>query len=499
MFLNIKQNLRIVKSRGAILLTTLVFMMIAGMIIAGLVGWFSTLIRAARELTDREQVFQIAEAGVEYYRWHLAHAPADFKDGKTTSGPYVHSYYDRYGIKLGSYSLDIVPPPSGSTIVTITSTGKLDLDPSVSRKIKVRMAMPSLAKFAVVADDVMRFGEGTEVYGEIQSNNGIRFDGIAHNLVVSSDYTYDDPDHTGNEEYAVHTHVNAPPATGINETFRASEAPPNALPVRSDVFLAGRQFSVPAFDFTSITQDLSDMKTKAQSSGRYFGSSGAEGYHIVLKTDDTYDVYRVDTQYKVNGACKNKATQDGWSQWSVGTETKIFSSLPFPSNSLIFFEDNVWVEGTINTAHLTIVSARFIDNQTNKNNILINNDIKYTNHDGQDALALIAQGNISVGLVSEDNLEIDAALIAQNGRVGRYFYDLSQCNGYDDRDTITLYGMLATNQRYGFSYIDSNTGVKTSGYTTRNITYDANLLYSPPPYIPLSSDYYSTISWEEVN
>ena len=498
MFFIINKNFTIAKNKGTILLTTLVFMMIAGMIIAGLVGWFSTLIRSARQLTDREQSFQIAEAGIEYYRWHLAHAPADFKDGTTTSGPYIHSYYDRDSKKIGSYTLDIIPPSTGSTIVTITSTGRLDSNSSVVRKVKARLAMPSLAKFAVVADDVMRFGVGTEVYGQIQSNNGIRFDGLAHNLVSSAQSTYDDPDHSGGSEFAVHTHVNVPPSTGINDSYRSAEALPNSLPNRSDVFMAGRQVSVPNFDFTGITQDLSQMKTLAQSGGRYFGSSGDEGYHIILKTTDTYDVYRVDSQFKVNGACRNKATQDGWSQWSIDDETLLYSNLPFPTNGLIFFEDNVWVNGTINTAHLTIVSARFIDNQTNKNNIIINNDLKYTNHDGQDAIALIAQGNVSVGLVSEDNLEIDAALIAQNGRVGRYFYDLSQCNGYDDRSVLTLYGMIATNQRYGFSYIDSGTGVKTSGYTTRNITYDNNLLYSPPPYIPLSSDYYQIISWEEV-
>lgn len=485
-------------NKGTILLTTLIFLMIAGMIISSLVGWFSTLIKSSRQLTDREQVFQIAEAGIEYYRWHLAHAPTDFKDGQLVSGPYVHDYFDRDGNKIGSYSLDIVPPTTGSTIVTITSTGQLDSNLSAVRKIKARMAMPSIAKFAVVANDVMRFGVGTEVYGQIQANNGLRFDGLAHNIVASSKASYDDPDHTGSAEFGVHTHVNVPPATGINSDFRPAEAPPSTVPNRSDVFLAGRQLSVPTFDFSGITQDLSEMKIKAQSNGRYFGNSGYQGYHIVLKADDTYDVYHVLTQAKVQGACKNKINQDGWSQWSIDTQTKIFSNLPFPANGLIFFEDNIWVDGTINTAHLSIVSARFIDNQTNKNNIIINNDIKYTNHDGQDSLALIAQGNVNVGLFSEDNLEIDAALIAQNGRVGRYYYDRSQCEGYDDRDTITLYGMIATNKRYGFSYIDSGTGQHSSGYVNRNINYDNNLLYSPPPFIPLASDYYTIISWEEV-
>jgi hypothetical protein len=52
--------------------------------------------------------------------------------------------------------------------------------------------------------------------------------------------------------------------------------------------------------------------------------------------------------------------------------------------------------------------------------------------------------------------------------------------------------MIATNTRYGFAYTDN------TGYTTRNINYDGNLLYAPPPSFPLTSNQYSTISWEEV-
>ena len=95
-----------------------------------------------------------------------------------------------------------------------------------------------------------------------------------------------------------------------------------------------------------------------------------------------------------------------------------------------------------------------------------------------------------------DTLRIDAALIAQNGRVGRFYYrapgSSSNCSPYHDRNTLTLYGMLASNQRYGFAYTDG------TGYATRNITYDANLLYGPPPSFPLTSSQYSTISWKRI-
>jgi hypothetical protein len=140
---------------------------------------------------------------------------------------------------------------------------------------------------------------------------------------------------------------------------------------------------------------------------------------------------------------------------------------------------------------LTIVSGKFPDSPSTRTSITVNSDLLYTNYDGSDVLSLIAQGNINVGMISEDDLRIDGALIAQNGRVGRYYY-AQQCNPHNTRDTITLYGMIGSNLRYGFAYTDG------TGYENRNIIYDANLLYSPPPSFPLTSDQYQVVSWEEV-
>ena len=40
---------------------------------------------------NREKAFQVAETGLEYYRWHLAHWPNDLQDGTGHAGPYVHT------------------------------------------------------------------------------------------------------------------------------------------------------------------------------------------------------------------------------------------------------------------------------------------------------------------------------------------------------------------------------------------------------------------------
>lgn len=484
------ENLKMkAKNKGSLLIPIIIFSAIAVVIIGGVMNWAKTTIRANKDLFVRETAIQLAESGIDYYRWHLAHDQDDFQDGTGVAGPYIHEVHDKDGNLVGTFRLDITPPIIGSTKVRIESTGTPTSSP-ISRKIRVEMAIPSLAKYAVAANDVMRFGEGTEVFGPIHSNNGIRFDGLAHNLITSALSSYDDPDHTGANEFAVHTHINTPPSSGVNNNFRPSEAPPtNPVPNRTDVFEVGRQFPVPAVDFTGLTNNLASIKSAAQASGRYFAASGAQGYRITLNTDDTFNIRRVTSQFSDNN-CDNTANQTGWGIWSVNNTTNV-GTYAIPANGLIFVEDNVWVEGAINSARVTIATGRFPDNPATRPQLTVNNDLTYTNYDGTDVIALISQGNLNVGMVSDTNLRIDAALVSQNGRVGRYYYE-GDCSPYHNRNSLTLYGMIATNIRYGFAYTDG------TGYNSRDIIYDANLLYGPPPSFPLTSDQYEILSWEEV-
>ncbi|MBI3627597.1 MAG: hypothetical protein HY220_02530 [Candidatus Sungbacteria bacterium] len=459
--------------------TVIVYGAVAIYIMVGLVNWLLTNSRLSKERVHKEEAFDVADAGVEYYRWHLAHAANDYQDGTGHAGPYYHDYKDKDGNILGQFRLDITAPPLGSTLVTINSTGTTTANPNVKRVIQAKYAIPSLAKYAVVANDNMRFGAGTETFGPIQSNLGIRFDGLAHNLISSALSTYTDPDN-GLNEWAVYTQV-AP----------ADPRPPTALPSRPDVFVAGRQLSVPAVDFPGLTADLSALKTLGQSAdGRYFGPSGGLGYLMVLKTNDTFDLYKVTSLQNAPGGCTNQLNQSGWGTWSVKNKT-LLNNYAFPANGVVFLEDHVWIEGQIQTARLTIASGKFPEQQSTNTSITVNNNLLYTTYNGQDVLGLIAQNNFNVGLFSASTLEIDAALIAKNGRAGRYYYDAS-CAPNSIKTKLTLVGIIGTALRYGFAYTDG------TGYTTRIINYDANLLYGPPPSFPLSGNQYQIVSWQEV-
>lgn len=483
-------------NKGQLSLQVLIFGAVAIILLSGFLMWADATIKYVARYSERALALQIAEAGIEYYRWHLAHSPQDFQDGTGQPGPYAHDYYDRDGNKLGQFILDITPPSVGSTIVVIKSTGHVDSDSTVEKIIQVKMGIPSYAKYAAVLNADVRFGANTEVFGAIHSNGGVRFDGIAHNIVSSAQSSYNDPDHEGNIEFGVHTHVNVPPATGVDDSFRTLEAPPNSVMTRNDVFLAGRQFPVPAVDFTGITSNLSQIKDDAQANGIYLGDSDEKGYHIILKTNNTFDLYKVTKIENPPNGCVSVVGQQDWGTWSI-EEEQFIDNRPFPTNKLIFVEDDVWIEGQISNARLTVGAAIFPDNPSKRAAITVNNNLLYTNYDGKDALALISQGNFNVGMKSADTLRIDAALVAQNGRAGRYYYknasgNQDRCAPYAVREEITLYGMLMSNQRYGFAYTDG------TGYQKRNLIYDSNLLYGPPPSFPLISSTYQTISWEEV-
>lgn len=471
--------------QGQLSLMVLIFGSLAIVILSGFILWADLNLKSAYRTNDRASAFRIAEAGIEYYRWHLAHAATDFQDGTGQPGPYTHDYYDKNGNLIGQFILEITPPPTGSTLVTIRSTGQVAHDTSIQKTIEVRLAKPSFARYAAVLNDNVRFGAGTEVFGEIHSNGGVRFDGLAHNIVTSAIASYDDPDHSGGNEFGVHTHVTP-----------TDPLPPGTPPTRNDVFLAGRNFPVPAVDFAGLTQSLSQISADAQASGFFRGPSGAGGYEVVLRTDDTFDLYRVNTLTTPPSGCTNYLSQTGWGTWSVATRT-LLGNYAIPANGLAFFDDHVWVRGQINSAKITIAAGRFPSSAATWRSIAVTGDILYTNYDGTDTISLISQNNINIGMVSDTDLRIDAALIAQNGRVGRYYYQApgggsNRCNPYHTRTVITSYGMIGSSLRYGFAYTDN------TGYITRNLLYDANLLYMPPPSFPLTSDNYDQIFWSEV-
>ncbi len=566
------------KLRRGIELTMIIVIM--GMITAISLALLQ-IVSSQNILSNREirqqQISQVAEAGVNYYRWRLAHYPTDYQDGTNSAGPYVHDFTDATGKVIGRYELTITPPVTGSSIATVVSSGYLLTQPNARRTVTVKLGVPSLSKYAVVANADMRFGGGTETFGPVHSNGGIHFDGVAHGLVSSSQTTYTDPDGAGTK----------PGVWSLN---------PDAT-----TFLGGKLFPVPPVDFNGITLDLATLKGLAASpSGLLLPSSGAQGYQLTFRTDDKVDIHRVISQLSCqynSGFCSNNPHQScaansncsgsgtcqfAWrnfgyctnnfnkfcysdqtcqnycsnnfnqyctqnsncgggntcntaavacvmSSFSIGTraadQTVYQLGVPLPANGVIFVPEDTWVDGQIDSARITVVAADQNQLATGKVNIYVNNDLKYTHTDGQDAIGLIAQNNILTGYFSQNDITIDAALIAQKGRVGRPYYGSwftgsntasnfqvspsgsplpgveTSCKDFRKRTNLTTLGSMATNQRYGFAWIGNlfscgGSLSNNSGYCNRYLNFDANLIFAPPPSFPTSGEY-SIISYTE--
>lgn len=473
--------------KGQIAVQLLFLSAIIVALIAGFVSLAASLLQVSVRSQNKLQAFSVAEAGIEYYRWHLAHSPQDFTDDTGGPGPYVHPYYDKDGNLIGQFSLAITPPPAGSSVVTITSVGTVVADPSVQKTIKVRFGNPSFLDYSVLMNGNVHFGTGTVTYGTIFANGGINFDGVAYGPVESALTTYKNPDANNKTEWAVYT--DASPADPL---------PPTPEPTRSDIFRAGRFFPIPAVDFTQIVQTLASLKTQAQTNGTYYASSSVYGYDLALSASGTYRMYKVTSLAQLPNSCTNTSHEPGWGVWSVGDETLVASGT-IPDNGVIFAEDDLWVRGQIKNEHLTVAAGRFPENPSTYANITVNNSMLYTNYDGLDGLGLVAQNNLNVGLFSDDILRVDGAIIAQNGRVGRYYYsppnvhnNSQKCGDTVMRQKITLYGSIISGGQYGFGFDDS------TGYQERDVIFDPNLRASPPPYFPLLSTQYTPISWEEV-
>lgn len=470
---------------GSMLVIVTILSSLLLIILIGAISLAQLQVKLNLQKVSYAQALHIAEAGVNYYRWVLYHDKEEYCNKEACKpapdyGPYgPYSYSDDSGRAVGYYVLYITPPKTnGSSIVNVRSVGWTAKHPNVKRTIEVTCGIPSWSTYSNLSNEDIRFGDGTEVWGPIHSNFGVRFDGLAHNTVSSYERTYSDPDHTGANEFAVHTHVSPiDPLPDANN-------PPQNVPSRPDVFMAGREFPASIVSFDLLNNYIFDIYGMATSSGLVINASNAKGYHLVLSPiagpgNDSIAVYKVNT---VSALCGSENTD------KIVSETFLYSTTT-PPNGIIYVKDKVWVDGKINNDRLNILA--FSDPSTgNTTDIILNKSLLYTNYDGTDALGLIAQRSILIGLYSDDNITIDSALIAKTGRVGRNYFSSSCDSTYYKRSKITVYGSIATSLRYGFAYTDG------TGYQTRELKFDEALKFAPPPHFPTTGDY-TFISWKE--
>lgn len=503
--------------KGSALAMVLVMVAIIVITLTSLLGYIASQINYSKDRVERERAFQVAEAGAYYYRWYLAHKVEgktssqiqDFWDNQSPIGvgsAYNSVFSDSSNIAIGEYQLEVTPPSAGSTIVTVKSTGWTYKKPSVKRTVQVRFRRPSWSEYTFLSNSFMNFGSESTVFGKVHSNDGIRFDGKAYNTVSSAKSRFDDPSHGGAIDFGVHTH--ASPADGGAPAYPWAAG---TVPDRPDIFIGGRTFPVPEVSFSGVTADFDNMKTKAQGGlGKYFNETGV-GRRIKLKTDGTYDVCTINSANPNHSISGYTGVVSGASGSYVGTngsacttgncctgascpyisgnhnKGKCFSlnNYPIVNDGVIFVENSVWVEGSVNNKRVTIAAAKLSGSSTDADIYIgiSNNNLRLAAYDCNNMLGLVAQRDVRVLNDCPSYFTVDAALLAQKGLVGIV-------TGMGGKYSMTFNGAIA-------SYLQPYFQSGGSGFADRTYNFNNKLLYCPPPYFPTGTEY-AIDQWDEL-
>lgn len=467
---------------GYLLILVIVFGSVFFVILSGFIGYIITENRVVEQRYQFEKAGEIAEAGLNYYRWYLAHYPDDVTAGTGAPGPYVFPYNDPEDGPVGEFSLEIASTTYCNRIASIdvTSTGYTYADPSVQRTITARYAQPTVADYAYIINSNVWAGDDREIFGPYHSNQGIRMDGTNYSTVTS-----------GLTDWTCTSGFGCSGNPTVDGVFTTTS---NANPLL---------FSFPSapINFTDLTLDLAAIRDSAlNDGGTYIPFSNAYGYRLTFNGDGTFTVRRVTNTFAYTTS-ENGAT--------AITERNIIRSQSFyntytidPACPLIFVDDKVWIEGTLDNKVTLAVAGT--DIAGNDPDIILQGNITY-NDPEDDGLLAIAEDSVLVGVDVPDNMTVNGIFIAQNGRFGRNLYRTSWLPyswwwGFDyrpfyERNSLTINGTIVSNGRVGTQWTSG--GSFSSGFRNRSNSFDRNLVDNPPPLVPNTSDVYEFVEWRE--
>jgi len=456
------------KKRGTALVYGLVIIVAASVIFAGLIKFVTEHFRYSFHAEPRQQALHIAESGVYFYRWYLGHnidgktseevsnfwatgnplGVDDDGNGECSESEYYETDYDGTNA-IGKYQICVTKPNIGATDAEILATGWTYKEPDVKRSVRVRMRRPAWSEFVLLSDSDLEIENKTTFYGAVHANDGIEFNGTAYGDVSSSVESYLDE--------------NSQLRDGIwSQTGQG-------------IFYGAKTFPAPVQDFNSIVVSFAEIAAAAQGQYELPTLAGGQGWHIVLKDNGEADVYWVKKYHKTTKEI-------------VKEELKQVITLD--STSAIYLRNDLWIDGTLDAGKQLTIAAHHNGGGRDQD-IYINGDIVYENYNSMTILGLATERNINtvknpnVAGDGDNNsvLEIDAAMLAQTGFVGRSNYGTAT----SDKIDMDFYGAIATKQ-----------GLLQESVDVSTLTYDPKFLITAPPYFPTGSSYVID-QWTEMD
>jgi len=463
------------QTRGVTVILVLVFMGVFGLIVSTVASYVFTQATIGRAKLAREEALQIAEAGIEYYKWFLAHNPQDLQNGTGLPGPYEYIVNDPEGGEVGTAEIAVEGNIACGDIqsVDITSEGRSSSNPQFKRTLFARYAKPSVAEYAYIINSNVWAGADRNIVGPYHSNGGIRMDGTNNSIVTSAV-----------ESWTCTSSFGCSPNQSVSGVWGAGSG--SAL----------WQYPVPQFDFDGLGVDLNALREKAQLYGIFLeafsGQSDRKGYHLILRSNRTVDVYRVNNTnwlwgYNTGYGYEYSSSFNYRREYNNITNQSFVGNYSIPEECpVIFSEEKLWIEGVV-SGKVTVAAADV--SSSYDTDVLIHNNIDYTALDGSDGLTVIAEDYLLISNNSPQNMTMRGIFIAQNGSFGRNYYE------GNTRSTLTIHGSIVSQGRVGTKWTCG--GSFCSGYENRVNAYDRLLAFDPPPFTPPASPDEKFILWRE--
>ncbi|MCA9362884.1 hypothetical protein KC851_01020 [Candidatus Kaiserbacteria bacterium] len=469
-----RQKPKFNKNRGALLVLILVLGGVFFVITSAFIGYIVTQSKVVEQRYILNRSIEVAEAGINYYKWYLHHNTADVAAALPPSGSETHIYSHPEDGNIGEYTISVASTTYCGTIssIDVTSTGYTYDDPSLTRTISARFVRPTVANYSYILDANVWAGSDRQIYGPYHSNQGIRMDGTNHSVVSSGLETWDCEDQC------------SPDQNGVDGVFTTTANADQSLFV----------FPSTPVSFGSFVNDMDDIEEAAENHGGFHKDpSSYYGYLVqfigggqlrVTEVRDTYR-YRNGSGYYERHIIEDLGTSE---VWTINQDCPV-----------VFIDDKVWLEAESGADLDELVSVVSTDT------IILQGDIEYANPD-EDGLLAIAEDDILIGVDVPDNMDINGIFIAQEGHFGRnhYNYDwLPDPSGslnfrpYYKRNSLDINGTIVSKGSVGTKWVSGST--YKSGFEFRTNTYDRNLVDNPPPLVPNTSDNYILSDWREAD
>jgi hypothetical protein len=401
--------------------------------------------------TRREAAYQAAEAGVEDYiakmvddrlyylhQVHAAEATRQEPGGTNVAAGATWNYGLTWTYPAGfnswrtlangyEYSLQVTPPSALDPTLRILSTGRRTGSTTETRVVETKIRPSSLADFYRVVDGDVAWGAGATTNGKIYANGDITHNGTASaNMYAQGQIT-----------------------GGYSLTSGATIYDNDTSPDTIDEVMN-------PINFANFVTSFVDVKSAAQSGGRYFNDTSKAAWKIVFLNNGTFNVQ----------SCTKSGGLDVADQPPNCGST---SNYPVPSNGAIYTDQTALVSGIVN-GRVTVAST--VD-------IVVGGDIDVVS-DSDDVLGLAATTDVTIAEWVPSNMSWQCSVLAQTGTWQTYNQD-------GDHSNMIFRGSSATKN-----------GGSLTMFQTRDYGYQQDLQYLPPPWFPTVEEAYTIVLFREL-